>query len=95
MTEEKIKEFLTQLKNAKYKSKDYNGGYSDSSVMYGEAFSVFEPMLRNFLLNNRDEQMAILEAKIFMYEEIITKSNFAPFVSKTKAIKKVKEPEEN
>lgn len=91
MTEEKIQEFLTQLKNKKYKSKDYTGGYSDSSVIYSEAFSVFEPMLRNFLLDNRDEQLAILEAKVFMYEEIISKSTFAPLVSKTKSIKKVKE----
>ncbi len=88
MTEEKIQEFLTQIKNTRYKSKDYRGGYSDSSVMYSEAFSIFEPMLRNFLLDNRDEQVAILEAKVFMYEEIISKSNFAPLVSKTKSINK-------
>jgi len=82
MNEDKIQEFLTRIKNYKYKSKDYNGGYSDSHIIYSEAFSVFEPMLRNFLLDNRDEKMAILEAKVFMYEEIISKSNFAPMISK-------------
>lgn len=87
MNEAKIQEFLTQIKNYRYKSKDYNGGYSDSSLIYSEAFQVFEPMLRNFLLNNRDEQMAILEAKVFMYEEIISKSNFAPMVSKVNKVK--------
>jgi hypothetical protein len=50
---------------------------------------VIEQAIRAFLLENRDEKIGILEAKVFMYEEIISKSNFAPMIKTVKVKKSI------
>lgn len=42
--------------------------------------NVIEQIIRKHFLDNRDEKLGVLEAKVFMYEQIISKSNFAPML---------------
>lgn len=36
-------------------------------------------------MDNRDERIGVLEAKVFMYEQIISKSNFSPMLEDEKS----------
>ena len=79
MKEEQIKELLNSLFSLKYKWKGDMGNYT-SNVINKEGRNNVENIIRSFLLDNRDEKLGVLEAKIFMYEQIISKSNFAPML---------------
>jgi len=79
MNENKIKELLDSLFNLKYNWKGDRDSYT-SEVVNKEGKSNVESIIRSFLLDNRDEKLGILEAKVFMYEQIISKSNFAPMI---------------
>lgn len=79
MEESKIKEFLDELFSVKYTWKSGSSVY-DSTAVNKEAKDKVEVIVRKFLLDNRDAKLAQLEAKVFMYEEIIKKSNFAPML---------------
>ena len=79
MKEEKIKELLNSLFSLKYKWKGDMGNYT-SEVISKEHRNDVENIIRSFLLDNRDEKLGVLESKIFMYEQIISKSNFAPML---------------
>ena len=82
MEEEKIQQFLINVRKEKIRKKSYSGGdYYDYDVIDKDGFAIFETMLRSFLLENRDEKTGILEAKVFMYEQIISKSNFSPMLN--------------
>ena len=77
--EEKIQELLKTLFGLKYDWQSSGHSYT-SDVVRKEGKSIIESIIRSFFLDNRDEQKGILEAKVFMYEQIISKSNFAPMI---------------
>lgn len=79
MKEEQIKELLNDLFALKYNWKSDRDSYT-SDVINKEGKNNVESIIRGFLLNNRDEKLGVLEAKVFMYEQIISKSNFAPMI---------------
>ena len=79
MIEEQIKELLNNLFSLKYNWKGSGCNYI-SDVINKEGKSNVESIIRSFLLDNRDEKLGVLEAKVFMYEQIISKSNFAPML---------------
>lgn len=82
MTEEKIQELLKSIFNAKYAWNSGSSNYT-SFIVNENSRTVIETIIRSFLFDNRDEQKGILEAKVFMYEQIISKSNFAPMIKKS------------
>jgi len=88
MNEQKIQELLTALFNLKYDWKTESSHYK-SEVINKEGKLNVETIIRGFLLDNRDEKQGILEGKVFMYEQIIAKSNFAPMLEKE--VEKIKE----
>jgi hypothetical protein len=53
-------------------------------VIAKEGKMVVEEIIRNFANNTRDNEIGVLRAKVFMYEEIISKSNFAPLIASAK-----------
>ena len=79
MKEKKIQELLDALFDLKYNWKGTGGGYR-SEVIHSDGKASVEAIIRAFLLDNRDEKQGVLEAKVFMYEQIISKSNFAPML---------------
>ena len=89
MNEQKIQQLLDVLFQLKYNWKSDHGNYT-SDVINKEGRQNVENIIRSFLLENRDEQSGILQAKVFVYEEIISKSNFAPMIKTVKTKKAVK-----
>ena len=89
MNEQKIQQLLDALFQLKYNWKSGHSNYTND-VVNKEGRQNVENIIRSFLLDNRDEQLGILQAKVFMYEEIIAKSNFAPMI-KTVMTKKAVE----
>jgi len=81
MNEEKIQELLNSLFKLKHTIKTSDAYSFQSNVIHDDGKSSVESLIRSFLLDNRDNEIGILKAKVFMYEEIIQKSNFAPMVS--------------
>jgi len=81
MTENKIQELLQTLFKLKYNWKSSGDSYI-SDVVSKEGRLVVEEVIRKFLNDNHDEKLGVLEAKIFMYEQIISKSNFGPMIEK-------------
>jgi hypothetical protein len=88
MSEEKIQELLKSLFLLKYNWKSDRENYT-SDVINKEGKSNVENIIRSFLLDNRDEKLGVLEAKVFVYEEMIAKSTFAAML-----VKEQKEVEE-
>jgi len=80
MKEEQIQELLKSLFALKYNWKSSSDNYT-SDVVNKEGQANVENVVRSFLLDNRDEKLGVLEAKVFMYEQIISKSNFAPMIT--------------
>ncbi|WP_146105168.1 hypothetical protein [Nonlabens arenilitoris] len=91
MNEQKIQELLDSLYKLKY---DWNSGGTTykSEVIRQEGRQNVENIIRAFLFDNRDEKQGVLEAKVFMYEQIISKSSFAPMLDKEALAKKDAEP---
>lgn len=81
MKEEKIQELLQCLFKLKYNWKSSNDSYTSDVINKGSR-GLVEEVLRKFLNDNHDEKLGVLEAKVFMYEQIISKSNFAPMLEK-------------
>lgn len=81
MKEKKIQELLDNIFSKKF-TKKYNHSDSSYSVFAVEEDARFmiEDIIRNFLKENREEALGTLEAKVFMYEQIIAKSNFGPML---------------
>lgn len=90
MNEQKISEFLRELFRKQYSRKGYDNSHYQTEIISKDAQLIFEPMLRNFLLDNRDAELGVLQAKVFMYEQIIAKSNFAPMLE-AKVIERINE----
>jgi len=83
MEELKIEALLESLFQLTYNWKSDHSTYT-SNVIAKEGQIVVEQIIRQFLLEHRDEQLGILQAKVLMYEEIIAKSTFAPMLPKKK-----------
>jgi len=81
MTEESIKQFLRDVNAKKVKRRSYDGSSYDTELIEKEGQTIFEDMLRRFLKEEDNKVIATLEAKVFVYEEIIRKSTFAPILS--------------
>lgn len=80
MNEDKIQELIKTLTKKRVRCKSYDGSMFDTDLIQREGHIVLEEIIRGFLLDNRDEKQGVLEAKVFMYEQIISKSNFAPMI---------------
>ena len=101
MGEEKIQELLKKLFSLEYTFKGVHGDYS-RNIIDKECVITVENFLRNYFINNKDEELSILkhklgflEAKVFAYEKIISNSNFAPFVFKEEEQIEVQEKKQN
>jgi hypothetical protein len=82
MKEEKIQELLNSLFELQYDWEGTSGGKYKGNIIDKKYKLVIEQVLRNFLLENRDERLGVLEAKVFTYEQIISKSTFLPMLEK-------------
>ena len=74
-----LEELLHKLKNLKYTS-DLIGKKTEFSVLNNENFGLVENLIREYALDNHDSEMGELKAKLYVYEQIIAKSNFAPML---------------
>jgi len=86
MKEEKLNNFLKELFEKQIDYVGYDNRMSKTELIDKKSRVIVEQMLREFLLSNRDEKQGVLEAKVFAYEQIISKSNFAPIID-TKQVK--------
>jgi len=75
-----MEELIDKLLKKKVEVKSYDGGTHKTDLVHREGKNIFEAIIREYLLDNRDSELATLKAKVFMYEEIIKKSNFAPMI---------------
>ena len=87
MQEQKIKELVKDLCTKKITYRDYEGKNSTTNLIWRENETIVEQIIRQYALDSRDDEfvelkskIGLLEAKVFMYEQIISKSNFAPMV---------------
>jgi hypothetical protein len=88
-----IDKLVKELCNKKVKYKSYDGSMSETTLIERNNETILEQIIRQHLLDNRDEKLGALEAKVFVYEEIIAKSTFAPMlVNKEKEVEKIIEP---
>ena len=71
-----IDELLDKLKNLTYRTSD---GY-ELDVINKNQFNRVEQLIRQYVLDNHDSEYGKLQGKLWAYEQIIQKSNFAPFV---------------
>jgi hypothetical protein len=84
--EQKLEELLENLFNLKYNWTAHSGGNKyTSDVIAKDGRLAVQEIIRKFVNENRDNEIGILRAKVFMYEEIISKSNFAPLISSVKS----------
>jgi hypothetical protein len=88
MKEDKIKQFIDDLFKKKITKSYTSGGNYETEIVEIQGRGIVETMVRSFILDNRDERLGILEAKVFMYEQIISKSNFAPMIESKDTLKK-------
>lgn len=77
MNEESIRALLDRLFNLEYRS-DY-GNY-DLPVIATSNKTMVETTVRQWALDFRDRKVGEMEAKVFVYENIIRNSNFAPMI---------------
>lgn len=79
LNEEDIQCLLRSIFNIKYDWTSSGSRYTSDAIAK-EARTLVEQSIRQFLLEKRDKYQGELEAKVFVYEEIIKKSNFAPMI---------------
>ena len=82
MNEKKIQELLDLLFSQKIMKKHSDGDSYSIKIIEEQGRGIINEIIRGFLFENRDSKIGELEAKVFMYEQIIMKSNFAPMISK-------------
>ena len=77
MNEESIRELLDRLFSLKYQSE-----YSSHMLPVISSTNKQEvsQVVRQWALENHDNKVGTLEAKVFVYEQIIRNSNFAPMI---------------
>lgn len=76
-----LEELLLELKNLEYTS-DILGKPSKFPVIRQEHFNQVENLIRQYALDHHDEELGVLKAKVYTYEQIIANSNFAPMIIK-------------
>jgi hypothetical protein len=87
MDNEKIAQLMHDLSRLTYNWRGSSGESYTNNVVNKAGVDRVEQVIRQFLLDNRDNEniefkgtISSLEAKVFMYEQIISKSNFAPML---------------
>ena len=90
MNAQQIEKLVKELCNKKVKYKSYDGSMSETTLIERNNETVLEQIIRQHILENRDEKLGVLEAKVFVYEEMIAKSTFAPMLVE-KEVEVVKE----
>lgn len=85
MKEDKIQKLIDALFKKKY-TKTYNHTTDkyESLVIDEQARNMVEDLIRNHISDDREERIGVLEAKVFAYEQIISKSTFAPLLGNPK-----------
>ena len=81
MDNEKISQLMISLRMLRYSGQYSTGGSYTREVIDKDNIDRVEQVIRQFLLDNHDDKLGQLEAKVFMYEQIIAKSNFAPMLA--------------
>ena len=90
----KIEKLIKELVSKKVKYKSYDGTMSETTLIERNNETILEQIIRTHLLDDRDERLGTLEAKVKFYEEMISKSTFAPMhVKEEKEVEKIIEPE--
>ena len=74
-----VDDLLQELKALQIRKKSFDGSYYNIEVIDSDGFNIVEDIIRDFLLDHHDGEIGEMKGKIFAYEEIIKKSNFAPF----------------
>jgi len=80
MNSEQIEKLVKELCKKEITYKSYDGTNSKTNLVWTGNDTIVEQIIRQHLLDNIDEKLGILEAKVFMYEQIISKSTFAPML---------------
>ena len=80
MNGEQIEKLVKELCKKEITYKDYEGKNSSTNLVWRGNDIIVEQIVRQHLLDNRDEKLGVLEAKVFVYEEMINKSTFAPML---------------
>ncbi|WP_339889829.1 hypothetical protein [uncultured Flavobacterium sp.] len=80
MKSENIQKLIKELVNKKVDFKSYDNTISKTELIQRGNSEVLEQIIRNHILDDRDEKIGALEAKVFVYEEMIAKSTFAPML---------------
>ena len=84
---DKINVLIKELLDKKITVKGYQGDSYNTELIQREGKLILEQIIRQYLLDNRDTEIGILTAKVFVYKEMIKKSNFAPMLQKQEEIK--------
>ena len=92
MNAQQIENLVKELCKKEITYKSYDGTTSKTNLIWRDNDTIVEQIIRQHLLDNRDEKLGVLEAKVFVYEEMIAKSTFAPMLVE-KEVEVVKEPE--
>lgn len=92
MNGQQIEKLVKELCKKEITYRDYEGKNSSTNLVWRGNETIVEQIVRQHLLDNRDEKLGVLEAKVFVYEEMIAKSTFAPMIVE-KEVEIVKESE--
>lgn len=85
MDEEKLKNFLNEIFSLQVIVQMSDKSTFETNLISRDGRTIFEQALRNFLLENRNKKIGILDARVYAYEQIIANSNFAPIVPNQKS----------
>ena len=80
MNEERIRELLDRLFSLTYQREHL---HPPVHVIPGKHRTEIEHIVRQWAIDNHDNKVGTLEAKVFAYEKIISNSNFAPMIQNT------------
>lgn len=80
MKTEKIENLVNELCEKQVDYVAYDGKKSQTNLIFKDNRTILEQIIRQHILDNRDEKIGNLEAKVFVYEEMIAKSTFAPML---------------
>lgn len=75
-----VDDLLQELKSLEINKRGFDGSTYKCEVVSPSGFDLVENLIRGFFLEQYDSKIGEMQGKIFAYEEIIKKSNFAPFV---------------
>lgn len=85
MKEENLQKLLDALFRKKYtKTYSHSKDKYESLVIDEQVRNMVEDLIRNHISDDREERIGVLEAKVFAYEQIISKSTFAPILGNPK-----------